>query len=132
MTKFLLNTIGQAGVEISEEEASLVGSTLAEAAILQEKSEYNRAIQQLVVDGYSYADAKAAAAKAIVDEAKETAFVSGLSGGLSGLTATVYSNAVARAEAKMNASQNAQEATESLQAGILPETSMGHHESTKP
>lgn len=123
LTKFLLNTIGQAGVEISEEEASLVGSTLAEAAILQEKSEYNRAIQQLVVDGYSYADAKAAAAKAIVDEAKETAFVSGLSGGLSGLTAIVYSNAVARAEAKMNASQNAQEAAESPQAGISPETS---------
>lgn len=123
LTKFLLNTIGQAGVEISEEEASLVGSTLAEAAILQEKSEYNRAIQQLVVDGYSYADAKAAAAKAIVDEAKETAFVSGLSGGLSGLTATVYSNAVARAEAKMNASQNAQEAAENPQVGISPETS---------
>lgn len=114
LTKFLLNTIGQAGVEISEEEASLVGSTLAEAAILQEKSEYNRAIQQLVVDGYSYADAKAAAAKAIVDEAKETAFVSGLSGGLSGLTAIVYSNAVARAEekakGKANATRNAQEA----------------------
>lgn len=123
LTKFLLNTIGQAGVEISEEEASLVGSTLAEAAILQEKSEYNRAIQQLVVDGYSYADAKAAAAKAIVDEAKETAIVSGLSGEISGLTATVYSNAVARAEAKMNASQNAQEAAENPQAGILPETS---------
>lgn len=123
LTKFLLNTIGQAGVEISEEEASLVGNTLAEAAILQEKSEYNRAIQQLVVDGYSYADAKAAAAKAIVDEAKETAFVSGLSGGLSGLTATVYSNAVARAEAKMNASQNAQEAAENPQVGISPETS---------
>lgn len=114
LTKFLLNTIGQAGVEISEEEASLVGSTLAEAAILREKSEYNRAIQQLVVDGYSYADAKAAAAKAIVDEAKETAFVSGLSGGLSGLTAIVYSNAVARAEekakGKANATRNAQEA----------------------
>ncbi len=114
LTKFLLNTIGQDGVEISEEEASLVGSTLAEAAILQEKSEYNRAIQQLVVDGYSYADAKAAAAKAIVDEAKETAFVSGLSGGLSGLTAIVYSNAVARAEekakGKANATRNAQEA----------------------
>lgn len=124
LTKFLLNTIGQAGVEISEEEASLVGSTLAEAAILQEKSEYNRTIQQLVVDGYSYADAKAAAAKAIVDEAKETAIVSGLSGEISGLTATVYSNAVARAEAKMNASQNAQEAAENPQAGILPETSM--------
>ena len=123
LTKFLLNTIGQAGVEISEEEASLVGSTLAEAAILQEKSEYNRAIQQLVVDGYSYADAKAAAAKAIVDEAKETAFVSGLSGGLSGLTAIVYSNAVARAEAKTNASQNAQETAGNPQAGISPETS---------
>lgn len=132
LTKFLLNTIGQAGVEISEEEASLVGSTLAEAAILQEKSEYNRAIQQLVVDGYSYADAKAAAAKAIVDEAKETAFVSGLSGGLSGLTATVYSNAVARAEAKTNATQNTQEAVENPQAGILPETSMDTTKAQSP
>lgn len=123
LTKFLLNTIGQAGVEISEEEASLVGNTLAEAAILQEKSEYNRAIQQLVVDGYSYADAKAAAAKAIVDEAKTTAIVSGLSGEISGLTATVYSNAVARAGAKTNASQNTQEVAGSPQAGVSPETS---------
>lgn len=132
LTKFLLNTIGQAGVEISEEEASLVGSTLAEAAILQEKSEYNRAIQQLVVDGYSYADAKAAAAKAIVDEAKTTAIVSGLSGEISGLTATVYSNAVARAEAKTNASQNTQEAVENPQAGISPETSMDTTKTQSP
>ena len=132
LTKFLLNTIGQAGVEISEEEASLVGSTLAEAAILQEKSEYNRAIQQLVVDGYSYADAEAMAAKAIVDEAKETAIVSGLSGEISGLTATVYSNAVARAEAKTNASQNMQEAVENPQAGILPETSMDTTKAQSP
>lgn len=124
LTKFLLNTLGQAGVEISEEEASLIGNTLAEAAILQEKSEYNRAIQQLVVDGHSYADAKAAAAKAIVDEAKETAIVSGLSGEISGLTATVYSNAVARAEAKTNASQNAQKAVENPQAVVSPEASM--------
>lgn len=132
LTKFLLNTIGQGAVEISEEEASLIGNTLAEAAILREKSEYNRAIQQLVVDGYSYADAKAAAAKAIVDEAKETAIVSGLSGEISGLTATVYSNAVARAEAKMNASQNAQEAAENPQAGILPETSMDTTKTQSP
>lgn len=123
LTKFLLNTFGQAGVEISEEEASLIGNTLAEAAILREKSEYNRAIQQLVVDGYSYADAEAMATKAIVDEAKETAIVSGLSGEISGLTATVYSNAVARAEAKTNASQNTQETVENQQTGILPETS---------
>lgn len=109
LTKFLLNTFGQAGVEISEEEASLIGNTLAEAVILQEKSEYNQAIQQLVADGYSYTDAKAAADKAIVDEAKTTAIVSGMSGGISGLAATVYSNAVSRAEAKTNTSQDAQE-----------------------
>lgn len=132
LTKFLLNTFGQAGVEISEEEASLIGNTLAEAAILREKSEYNRAIQQLVVDGYSYADAEAMAAKAIVDEAKETAIVSGLSGEISGLTATVYSNAVARAEAKTNASQNTQETAENPQAGILPETSMDTTKAQSP
>lgn len=132
LTKFLLNTIGQAGVEISEEEASLIGNTLAEAAILREKSEYNRAIQQLVVDGYSYADAEAMAAKAIVDEAKETAIVSGLSGEISGLTATVYSNAVARAEAKTNASQNTQEAVENPQARILPETSIDTTKAQSP
>lgn len=110
LTKFLLNTFGQAGVEISEEEASLIGNTLAEAVILQEKSEYNQTIQQLVADGYSYTDAKAAADKAIVDEAKTTAIVSGMSGGISGLAATVYSKAVSRAEAKANTSQSAQEA----------------------
>lgn len=108
LTKFLLNTVGQAGVEISEEEASLIGNTLAEAAILQGKSEYNQIIQQLVVDGYSYTDAKAAADKAIVDEAMETAIVSGLSGGISGLAATVYSRAVGKANA---AQQGAEAAT---------------------
>ena len=121
LTKFLLNTFGQAGVEISEEEASLIGNTLAEAVILQEKSEYNQTIQQLVADGYSYTDAKAAADKAIVDEAKTTAIVSGMSGGISGLAATVYSNAVSRAEAKANTSQSTQEAAT---ADNMPRTEM--------
>ena len=129
LTKFLLNTIGQAGVEISEEEASLIGNLIAEAAILREKSEYNQIIQQLVHDGYSYADAKAAADKAIVDEAKETAIVSGISGGISGLAATVYNKAVGNADA---AQQGAEADTTGNQVEQSNDTLNAQNPATQP
>ncbi|MGM9549818.1 MAG: hypothetical protein ACI3V5_08235 [Faecousia sp.] len=88
--KFILNTLGQGGVEISEEEASFFGSILAEAAILQGKSEYRQRVGELVVGGMSYEEAKAQADKEVLEEAKNTAIVSGLSGTMSGSLATVY------------------------------------------
>lgn len=131
LRKWVLNTIGQGAVEISEEEASLIGNTLAEAAILREKSEYNRAIQQLVVDGYSYADAEAMAAKAIVDEALNTAVVSGLSGSIMGAGATAYSDVMTKL-GKQGTQASPQEAAGSPQAGILPETSMDTTKAQSP
>ena len=117
LRKFLLNTFGQAGVEISEEEVSYFGSLLAESAILKEKSSYRQTIADLVAGGMSYEEAKAQADKGIWSEAVDTAVVSGLSGGMSGLGATAYS-------ALMNRLNGSQETAGSPQTEVLPETSM--------
>lgn len=90
----------QAGVEISEEELSFIGSTMAEAAILREKSSYNQQIGELVAKGMSYEDAKKQADRALIDEALQTAAVSGFSGGLMSGAASVVN--------KVSASQNNQ------------------------
>lgn len=124
LRKVLLNTFGQAGVEISEEEASYIGGLIAEAAILQGKSEYNQTIGELVANGMSYEEAKAQANKDVWNEAVNTALVSGLSGGISGGVATGYNAVMNRLSNPGGAATDTQEAVGSPQAGILPETSM--------
>lgn len=74
------NIVRQAGIEISEEEASLVGTLLAEAAILGDKSDFNQTVSQLKEAGFSEEEAKKQAWQNIWDEAIETAIVSGISG----------------------------------------------------
>lgn len=83
------NVIRQAGLEITEEELSLVGSLAAEAAILGEKSDFNQTVAALKESGMSEAEAKEQAWKGVWDEALETALVSGLAGGLGGLSASL-------------------------------------------
>lgn len=124
LRKVLLNTFGQAGVEISEEEASYIGGLIAEAAILQGKSEYNQTIGELVANGMSYEEAKAQANKDVWNEAVNTAVDSGLSGGISGGVATGYNAVMNRLSNPGGTATDTQEATESPQAEILPETSM--------
>lgn len=124
LRKVLLNTFGQAGVEISEEEASYIGGLIAEAAILQGKSEYNQTIGELVANGMSYEEAKAQANKDVWNEAVNTAVVSGLSGGISGGVATGYNAVMNRLSNPGGAATDAQEATGSQQAGILSGTPM--------
>lgn len=123
LRKVLLNTFGQAGVEISEEEASYIGGLIAEAAILRGKSEYNQTIGELVANGMSYEEAKAQANKDVWNEAVNTAVVSGLSGSIMGAGATAYSDVMTKL-GKQGTQASPQEAAESLQTGILPETSM--------
>lgn len=72
----------QAGVEVSEEELSFIGSTLAEAAILRDKSDYRQHIGDLVAGGMSYQEAKEEANRGLINEALQTAAVSAVSGGL--------------------------------------------------
>lgn len=82
--KVIGNILKQAGIEIAEEEASLIGTTLAEAAILQEKSDYNQRIMIARIAGATQEQAKARANRALLAEAIHTAIVSGISGAASG------------------------------------------------
>lgn len=132
LRKVLLNTFGQAGVEISEEEASYIGGLIAEAAILQGKSEYNQTIGELVANGMSYEEAEAQANKDVWNEAVNTAVVSGLSGGISGGVATGYNAVMNRLSNPGGTATDTQEATGSPQAEILPETSIDTTKAQNP
>lgn len=131
LRKWVLNTLGQAGVEASEEEASYFGSLLAEAAILQGNSEYNQTIGELVANGMSYEEAKAQADKNVWNEALNTLIISAGSGAIMGAGTTAYSDVMTKL-GKQGTQTNPQEATESLQAGILPETSMDTTKAQSP
>lgn len=85
--KFIVNLLLQAGVELGEEEASLIGTTLAEAAILREKSDYQQMIGKATAMGVPYEQAVAEADRALREEAMQTALVSGFSGFLSAVGA---------------------------------------------
>lgn len=71
-----------AGVEVSEEELSFLGSLAAEAVILREESDYNRTIHQLMERGMSREEAETQASRAIWQEALDTAITSAISGGM--------------------------------------------------
>lgn len=131
LRKWVLNTIGQGAVEISEEEASYIGGLIAEAAILQGKSEYNQTIGELVANGMSYEEAKAQANKDVWNEAVNTAVVSGLSGSIMGAGATAYSDVMTKL-GKQGTQTSPQEAAENPQAGILPETPMDTAKAQNP
>lgn len=131
LRKWVLNTLGQAGVEASGEEASYFGSLLAEAAILQGNSEYNQTIGELVASGMSYEEAKAQADKNVWNEALNTAIISAGSGAIMGAGTTAYSDVMTKL-GKQGTQASPQEAAESLQAGILPETPMDTTKAQSP
>ena len=132
----------QSGIEILEEEAALIGTTLAEAAILRDKSEYQQSIGEMVAGGMSYEDAKAQADRNLLEEAKQTAIITGFSGMFSAGGAEAYNamtggrtgstptatptqtaetqtqteQAEAQAQTQENAEQPVQEAQEQAQA----------------
>ena len=82
----LLNALRQMGIEATTEEISLLGTVLAEAAILQEKSSYKQDIIAGITSGLSVDDAIIEANKKILGEALNTLLVSAASGGASSLT----------------------------------------------
>lgn len=131
LRKWVLNTLGQAGVEASEEEASYFGSLLAEAAILQGNSEYNQTIGELVASGMSYEEAQAQADKNVWDEALNTLIISAGSGAIMGAGTTAYSDVMTKL-GKQGTQTNPQEAAENPQTGILPETSMDTTKAQNP
>ena len=105
----IVNVLKQAGVEAMEEEISLIGTTLMEMLILQEKASYNQRIQQLVDEGMSLEDATEQANYELLGEAMDTAIVSAISGGLSsaGSSAVAYAN---RGSQDVQGAQNAEAA----------------------
>ena len=131
LRKWVLNTLGQAGVEASEEEASYFGGLLAEAAILQGNSEYNQTIGELVANGMSYEEAKAQANNDVWNEALNTLIISAGSGAIMGAGTTAYSDVMTKL-GKQGTQTSPQEATENPQAGILPETSMDTAKAQSP
>ena len=122
LRKWVLNTLGQAGVEASEEEASYFGGLLAEAAILQGNSEYNQTIGELVASGMSYEEAKAQADKNVWNEALNTLIISAGSGAIMGAGTTAYSDVMTKL-GKQGTQVSPQEAAGSPQAAASPETS---------
>lgn len=131
LRKWVLNTLGQAGVEASEEEASYFGSLLAEAAILQGNSEYNQTIGELVASGMSYEEAQAQADKNVWNEALNTLIISAGSGAIMGAGTTAYSDVMTKL-GKQGAQASPQEAAGNPQAGDLPETSMDTAKAQSP
>jgi len=85
----LKNVLRNAGIEATAEELSLVGTFLAEAAIMQEQSGYQQEVRDLILGGMSPEAAREAANRNLLNEAANTLFVSGLSGGLSSVGASV-------------------------------------------
>jgi hypothetical protein len=86
------NILTQAGIEIAEEEITLLANVFLEAAILQEKSNYNQAVNKYILEGgMTPEDAAKQADLDILNEAINTALVSGLSGGMSAASAEAYS-----------------------------------------
>lgn len=83
----LLNVLRQAGIEAGEEELSLLGSVLADASVMQEKSEYKQSISGYMDGGFSEEQARAAANQDLINQALETAVVSGIAGGIGGFGA---------------------------------------------
>ena len=82
------NILRQAGMEATEEELSLIGTTLADAAIMQEKSEYNLSVAAYMASGMTEEQAREQANWDLIAEAGETAIVSGIAGSIGGFGAS--------------------------------------------
>ncbi len=82
----------QAGIEMTTEGASFVGSQLLDMAVLQENSEYAQSIQQQVENGVPLDEATRQANKELLSQAEQTILVAGLSGGISAGVSTAIGN----------------------------------------
>ena len=106
------------GVEVTEEELSFLGSTLAEAAVLREKSSYNRRVAELQVYGLTENQAREQAARGVIDEAFQTGLQSFLSGGMMSGATSAYSYTMNRLQnraAEKQLQKTAQQAAQQIQ-----------------
>lgn len=106
------NILRQYGIESTEEELSLIGTTLADAAIMQEKSEYNLSVAAYMASGMTEEQARERANWDLITKALETYIVSGISGifgGFGASTAAAF-NQDGLDTAQQGAQQGAQQA----------------------
>lgn len=111
----------QGGIEAAEEEIALLGNVLVDALVMQEKSDYNQQIGELVANGMSYQEAKNQADRQLWDEAVNTAVTSWVSGGtMSGAQSAGQYMAQQSAERQQMRDNLAQQ----IQAAIAEESSV--------
>lgn len=116
-TNVFVNMVKQAGIEVSNEGASILGSYLAEAAILKDSSQYSQSVEaymdQALTQGMFETEAEARAwaehqaDKDVLAQAEQQLLVAGISGGVSGGIAAVKGNA---AQKKLDRQEKAAQA----------------------
>ena len=111
-TSALKAALYQAGIEMTTEGASFLGSQLLEMSILQQNSQYAQSIQAYRAQGLSPDNAVLAANKDLLSQAGQQLLVAGLSGGISAGVSTAIGNhrqkkldALAQAEQQRSQSQ---------------------------
>lgn len=102
-TNVFVNMLKQAGIEASNEGASILGSYIAEAAILKDSSQYSQSVEaymdQALSEGMFETEAEARAwaerqaDKDVLAQAEQQLLVAGISGGASGAVAAIKGNA---------------------------------------
>lgn len=125
-TSALKAALKQAGIEVTTEGASFLGSQILEMEILQGNSEYARNIQAYMSQGLSQPDATFQANKDLIAQAGQQMLVAGLSGGISAGVSTAVGNrrnrsATEDATEDATAIQDATAATEAPAAQPAPE-----------
>lgn len=91
-TSALKAALKQAGIEVTTEGASFLGSQILEMEILQGNSEYARNVQAYMSQGLSQPDATFQANKDLIAQAGQQMLVAGLSGGISAGVSTAVGN----------------------------------------
>lgn len=92
-TSALKAALKQAGIEVTTEGASFIGSQLLDMAILQQNSEYAQNVQNYREQGMNQQDAVHQANKDLVSQAGQQLLVAGISGGVSAGVSTAIGNA---------------------------------------
>jgi hypothetical protein len=129
-TNVFVNMLKQAGIEASNEGASILGSYIAEAAILKDSSQYSQSVEAYMDQALSQgmfetekearAWAERQADKDVLAQAEQQLLVAGISGGASGAVAAV----------KGNAAQKKLERQEKAAQAIQAEAERQHMEKT--
>lgn len=122
-TSALKAALKQAGIEVTTEGASFLGSQLLEMEILRENSEYQRNISNYMAQGATVQEATAQANKDLAAQAGQQMLVAGLSGGISAGVSTAVGNRRNRSATKgaTTDSPDATAATEDPAAQPAPE-----------